>query len=118
MGCPVAKLARTGSRYGLFAKISRVAVHAGLGRRNAGETRILDRGVAVAAVDAVAADVSLVAELNRLFARDEGAGHPGRAVHFGEQSEQASDDEHRAEDADARDRVGAAMKDLRHVVLI
>ena len=63
-------------RNGLLAKISRMAVHAGLGRRNAGERRFLDRGVAVAAVDAVAADVPFVAELDGLFARDVGLRSP------------------------------------------
>ena len=70
--------------------------------------------MAVAAVDAVAGDVALVAELNRLLARDVRLGDPGRAVDFGEEPEQAGDEEHRAEDADPRDRVGAAVKDLRH----
>ena len=45
----------------------RVAVHAGLGRRDAGERRRLDRRVAVAAVDAVVEHVVLVAELHRLL---------------------------------------------------
>jgi hypothetical protein len=48
-----------------------VTIHASLGR---GDTRIsefLNRGVTVAAVDAVVTDVVLVAELNRLFAREE-----------------------------------------------
>ena len=44
-------------------------------------------------------------------------GDPGRAVDFGEQAEQAGDEEDRAEDADPGDRVGAAMKDLRHRLL-
>src|SRR5262249_54788364 len=92
----------------------RVAVHAGLGRRNAGEGGFLDRGMAVAAVDAVAGDVPLVAELNRLFARDVRFGDPGRAVDFAEQPEETGDEEHRTEDADPSNRVGAAMKDLRH----
>ena len=85
-----------------------------LRRRDAGERRLLDRGVAVAAVDAVAGDVALVAELNRLLARDVRLGHPGRAVDLGEEAEQAGDEEDRAEDADPSNRVRAAMKDLRH----
>ena len=67
---PVRKLSRTGSRNGLLAKICEWQFMHVLRRRNAGERRILDRGVAVAAVDAVAGDVALVAELNRLLARD------------------------------------------------
>src|SRR5207249_9876499 len=79
----------------------RVAVHARSGRRDPGEGRILDRRVAVAAVDAVAGDVAFVAELNRLLARDARFGDPRRAVDFVEQAEQARDDEEGAEDADA-----------------
>ena len=45
----------------------RVAVHARLGRRNVREGGLLDRRVAVAAIDAHAADVMGVAELNRLL---------------------------------------------------
>ena len=70
--------------------------------------------MAVAAVDAVAGDVALVAELDGLLARDVRLGHPGRAIDFVEQAEQAGDEEDRAEDTDAGDGVGAAMKDLRH----
>ena len=70
--------------------------------------------MAVAAVDAVAGDVALVAELDRLLARDAGLGDPGRAIDLGEEAEQAGDEEDRAEDADASNRVRAAMKDLRH----
>ena len=92
----------------------RMAVHARLGRRNAREGGVLDRRVAVAAVDAIAGDVALVAELDRLFARDVRLGHPGRAVDRVGEPEQAGDDEDGAEDADTGDRVGAAMKDLRH----
>ena len=47
----------------------RMAVHAGLGGRDAGERRGLDRSVAVPAVDADAADVMRVAERHRLLAR-------------------------------------------------
>ena len=52
---------------------------------------LLDRGVAVAAVDADAGDVVLVAELDRLLARDARLGHPGRAVDLVEQTEQRRD---------------------------
>src|SRR2546427_368644 len=92
----------------------RVAVHARSGRGDPGEGRILDRRVAVAAVDAVAGDVSLVAELDRLLARDARLGDPGRAVDLVEEAEQARDDEKGAEDADAGKRVGGAVEDLRH----
>src|SRR5581483_1887284 len=70
--------------------------------------------VAIAAVDAVAGDVTFVAELDRLLARHVRLGDPGRAVDFVEEAEERGDEKDGAEDTDPRDRVGAAMKDLRH----
>ena len=55
----------------------------------------------VTAVDAVACDMSLVTELNRLLAYDLRPGHPGRSVDLRDQNQQAGDDEDGAEDADA-----------------
>src|SRR5262249_34267693 len=74
--------------------------------------------MAIAAIDPVAGDMPLVAELNRLLTRDANAGDPRRSVHRVRQAEQARHDEGRAENTDARDRVGAAMKYLRHLVLL
>jgi hypothetical protein len=70
--------------------------------------------VAVATVDAVAGDVPLVAELNRLRAGDAGLRHPRRAVHLVEEAKQTGDEKDGAKDADLCDCVGAAVKDLRH----
>src|SRR5438552_15406876 len=92
----------------------RVTVHAGARCRNAGERRVLDRRMTVAAVDSVPGDVALVAELDRLLARDMGAGHPWRPIHFRDEHEKPGNEEHGPEDADPRDRIGTAMKDLRH----
>ena len=50
-----------------------MAIHAGLGGRNVGETRSLDRGVAIAAIHAQTADVMRVAERHGLFPRLRGA---------------------------------------------
>src|SRR5436309_6699596 len=49
----------------------RMAIHAGLGRRDAGGGRYFDRGVAITAIDAVVAGVMFMAELHGLFARHE-----------------------------------------------
>ena len=57
----------------------RMAGHAGGGRRHAGERRCLDRGVAIAAIDAEAADVMRVAERHRLMPGDRLVGHVMRA---------------------------------------
>ena len=76
---------------------------------------VFDRRVAVAAVDAVAGDVALVAELDRLFARDVDVGHPrATGLTSREDQQQSADEENRAEDADPRNRVRAAVEDLRH----
>src|SRR5262245_33771860 len=91
-----------------------MAVHARLGGRNSGEPRLLGGGVAVPAVDPVAANVPLVTELNGLVARRVHLGHPGRTIHFGKEGQKAGNDENSAEDADPSNRVGAAVKDLRH----
>src|ERR1700730_7264540 len=110
---PVRKLSRIGSRNGLFAKICEwqfIQVLVGGMPANAESSK----GVAVAAVDAVAGDVALVTELNRLLACHLDLGHPGRAVDFGKESEEAGNEEDGAEDADLRNGVGAAVEDLRH----
>ena len=69
---PVRKLSRTGSRNGLFAKICEWQFMQVLVGGMPANDDVFDRGVAVAAVDAVAGDVALVAELDRLLARDAG----------------------------------------------
>jgi hypothetical protein len=91
-----------------------VAIQAGLGRGDAGERGILDRRMAVTAIDAVAGDVTLMTELNRLFAGDLRVGDPRGAMDLGDQPQQSGDDEERAEDTDSGNGVGAAVKDLRH----
>jgi len=92
----------------------RVAVHAGLGRRNASEARSFDCGVAVAAVDAESGNVMLVAEGYGLWLAHSGVGNVGRTLHFQRRPAEHSNDEHRAKDGGARQSVRAAMKDLRH----
>lgn len=57
-----------------------VAIHAGLGRGDTRKREFLNRGVTVAAVNAVVTDVVLMAELNRLFAREERLGVIRRSV--------------------------------------
>ena len=63
----VAETGAHGFKNGRFGPDLRVAGHAGLGRGNAGESTFLDSGVAIAAVDAHAGDVVLVAEGNGLI---------------------------------------------------
>src|SRR5208337_3420654 len=60
----------------------RVAVDAGLGGRDAGETRLFDRGVTVAAVDAEPGHVVLVAEGDGLRLPDSGIRDVRRPLHL------------------------------------
>ena len=50
----------------------RMAGHAGVGRRDAGDRRRFDAGVAIAAIEPEAADMMLVAERDRLVERQRG----------------------------------------------
>jgi hypothetical protein len=57
-----------------------MAIHAGLGGRNAGEAGFLDRGMAITAIDPQAGHMVLVAERDRLFRRNVLVGNVGRAL--------------------------------------
>ena len=92
----------------------RMAIHAGLGRRDAGEIRGLDRCVTVTAIDSQSGDVVLMAERDRLLPGDPLIGGVGRAHNAAEHPERESDNEHRSENGDARESVRAAVKNLRH----
>ena len=95
----------------------RVAVHAGASGRDSGEARSLDRGVAVAAVDAKSGNVVLVAERDRLWLAHAGVGDVWRALNFHRDPTQRGNDEHRAKNGGAGQSVSAAMKNLRHAYL-
>ena len=92
----------------------RVTVHAGSGRRNSRECGFLNRGVTVAAIDAVVAYMMFVAELNRLLARKERLGVIGRPVEFQQQPENYPYEEYRAVNRELGYVVRAATKDLTH----
>ena len=70
MDRPVLKLARTGSRNGLVEKICEWQCMQVLVGGIPAKEESLDGRVAIPAVEAVAGDVALVAELDGLFARD------------------------------------------------
>jgi hypothetical protein len=95
----------------------RVAVHARLGRRNASEARSLDRGVAVAAIDAESGDVVLMAERDGLRLADPGVGDVGGTLDFHGHPAEGSNYEYRAENCGAGQSIRAAMKDLRHSLM-
>ena len=70
--------------------------------------------MAIAAVDPVAADVPLVAELDWLPSCDVLVGDPRRAIRFVQEPDEQADEEERAKYREARNGVGASMKDLGH----
>ena len=95
-----------------------VATHADLRGGNARVGRLLHRGVAVAAIDAVVGNVMLVAEGNRLLPRHIDVGIVGGLVDGKNEIPQPSHDEDRAIDRHLGDRVRAAMEDLRHRTIL
>jgi hypothetical protein len=70
--------------------------------------------VTVAAIDTVVAHVVLMAELHRLRARDSYFGQVGRTVDGGDGGEKRQQYRDAAEDAHARNGVGAPMEYLSH----
>ena len=78
----------------------RVAVHASLRRRNTRVAELLDRCVAVAAINSVIADVVLVAELNGLLSRKISLRVVRGSIELEKQPNDYCDEENRAEDAD------------------
>ena len=95
----------------------RVAIHARLRRRNARVGELLDRRVTVAAIYSVIAYVMLVAELNRLFAREESLSVIRGSVELEKQPDDYRNEEDRAEDTNLGNEVRASMKDLAHCLL-
>src|ERR1700733_5214900 len=94
-----------------------MAVHAGLGGRNAGETRSLNRRMAVAAVNAEPGDVMLMAEGNGLRPARSGVGNVRRTLHLQRSPTEHGKHEDRAKNRGPGEGVRAAMKNLRHAYL-
>lgn len=92
----------------------RMTIHAGLSWRNAGIRKFLNRRVTITAINSIIADVMLVTELNGLFARKKRLSVVRGSIEFEQQPGDYPNEEHRAEDADLRNEVGASMKDLGH----
>ena len=91
-----------------------MATHADLRARDAGERRFFDRGVAIAAIDAVIADVVLVAERHRLLEGHLDVGGVGRPENGGGRPAGAANKKHESKDDDPGVHVGAPGKDLGH----
>src|SRR4029078_5324181 len=93
----------------------RVAVHARLGRRDAGRRRLLDGRVAVPAIDPKAAGVVLVTELHGLLAHLVLVRGEGRAAQSVEREEKPAREENDGDDASARIAIGTWWENLRHL---
>src|SRR5437588_501275 len=91
-----------------------VAIHAGLGGRNPCEPGLLNRGVAVAAINAESGHVVLMAEGNRLRPHHARIRHVGGALNLRRGPEQKGDNEYRSKNCGPRNCSSNAMKDLRH----
>ena len=96
----------------------RMAVHAGLGRGDAGKCESLDCCVAITAVDAVIPHVVFMAELDWLLARKISLGVIRGPIELQEEPDDDDDKEESAEDSHLRNEVGASVKDLSHRRLI
>src|SRR6266568_8096963 len=94
----------------------RVAVHAGLRRRNPGNRGRFHAGVTVTAVDAVIANVMLVAELHGLLPVDVLLRHVRRACHREDRDKRQPDQKKSREDTESGNEVRASMKNLRHLI--
>jgi len=92
----------------------RVAVHAYLRGRDAGEGALLHRCVTVPAVNTNSGYVMLVTERYRLIAHDARFGKVRRTDYYAGHSRQGRNYENRAEDADTRQRIRTAVKNLSH----
>src|SRR5664279_2093313 len=83
----------------------RMATHADLGRRETGESRLLDGCMTIPAIDAQPAHVMLVAEWDWLVAYHVGLGDVSRAADPVPGESDRGQDKHPAEDRHLRKRV-------------
>jgi hypothetical protein len=92
-----------------------MAIHAGLGGGHAGSGGGFNAGMTVTAVDAVIADVMLVAELNGLFAGNVLVRQIGSAGQSHDSAERQGGQQRTKKDTHPGDEVRTAVKNLRHV---
>src|ERR1700760_3368023 len=109
---PRAEAVTDGLKHGGAGPDLRMAVHAGLGGRNSGKAGVLNRGMAVAAIQADAGNVMLMAEWNRLLRRNMLGGDIRRALKFHERRAYRRKKKYYAKDAGARQGICTAVKDL------
>jgi len=92
-----------------------MAIHAGFCGGNSGNRGGLDASVTKTAIDAVIADMVLVAELHGLLARDVLAGKIGRPGDSEDGGEPKRRQQNSSEETETCGEVCAAMKNLGHV---
>jgi len=98
---------------GVFEKDG-VTIHAGFGRRDSGDSGDLHASVAIAAVDAIVADVMFVAELHGLVSDDILARVIRGARGSQDNREPQRHRKNGEEQAEASDRIRTAVKNLGH----
>src|ERR1035438_1535119 len=91
-----------------------MAVHASLGRRNAGKARSFYGSMAITAVDAEPGNMVLVTEWDRLRPAHPGISDIRRALNLIRHPAERGNHEDRAKNRGPGQRVRTAMKNLRH----
>ena len=89
-----------------------MAVDAGLGRRDAGKARLLNRGVTVAAVDAQPGHMVLVAKRDRLRLSHSGIRDVRRALNLHHGPKQPGHGKNREDHGGPGNGIAAAWKNL------
>src|SRR3954470_2332468 len=92
-----------------------MAGHAGFGGRQAGKGGLLDRRVAIPAVQAQTGGMMLVAEWDRLRQRDILLSRIGRAINGVDDTPKPEEPEEYSQQRHASEAVAAFSKNLRHV---
>ncbi len=113
-GFAAAKAFSHGRQHGTISPNLRVTIHAGLCRWNPRERAVLDRGMAITAINSIVPNVVLVAERNRLNTSNSNLAYIRGLVDSRQSHHQQSEKNDSAENAHFGDGIGAGMKYLGH----
>ena len=111
----IAKAGPHGFEHGGLGPDLRMAGHAGLRGGDASEGTCLNRGVAVATVDAHTRDVVFVAKRHRLVSRHIDLAYVIKAVDIENEAEKSPDDDEDNDDAGSGKSICTAREYLRHL---
>ena len=92
-----------------------MTVHAGLGRRNARKTGLLNRGMAIAAIQTDRADMVLMAEGYRLRPGHMGVSDIRRSLELNTRPQNKGEQEYRSKDRGLGYCVGSTVKNLHSI---